>query len=247
MVISVPVSAMALPARRKNGTPPHRGESKSTRNAPKVSVSESGRHAGHRAVAVVLAADEVLRVDRPGRHQHLGLLVAHLLLVAKGLGALVDRLLHGEQRHHLQQVVLHDVAQRADRVVERAAVLDAERLGHRDLHRRHVGAAPQRLEDGVGEAGDQQAAHRLLAEEVVDAEDGRLGEVLLDRGVELDRRRQVAAERLLDDEAGALVEPDLGQAAGHALEHRRRDGHVEDRVLDRPHRLLELHERLGSS
>ncbi len=34
---------------------------------------------------------------------------------------------------HLQQMVLHDVAQGADPVVELAAVLDAEVLGHRDL------------------------------------------------------------------------------------------------------------------
>ena len=46
MVISVTVSAMDLPARRKNGTPPQRGESKSTRNAPKVSVSDSGATPG---------------------------------------------------------------------------------------------------------------------------------------------------------------------------------------------------------
>ena len=42
MVISVTVSASDLPARRKKGTPPQRGESKSSRKAPKVSVSESG-------------------------------------------------------------------------------------------------------------------------------------------------------------------------------------------------------------
>ena len=33
-----------------------------------------------------------------------------------------------------EQVVLHDVAQRADRLVELAAAPDAEVLGHRDLH-----------------------------------------------------------------------------------------------------------------
>ncbi|CAB4324523.1 unannotated protein [freshwater metagenome] len=42
MVISVTVSASALPARRKNGTPLQRGESISSRNAANVSVSEFG-------------------------------------------------------------------------------------------------------------------------------------------------------------------------------------------------------------
>jgi hypothetical protein len=48
-------------------------------------------------------------------------------------------------------VVDDDVAQRADRVVEVAAVLDAEVLRHRDLDRRDVVAAPDRLEHRVRE------------------------------------------------------------------------------------------------
>ena len=68
-------------------------------------------------------------------------------------------------------MVRHHVAQRAGRVVELAALLDADRLGDRDLHVVDVVAVPQRLEEAVGEAEDQDVLHRLLAEIVIDAED----------------------------------------------------------------------------
>ena len=184
----------------------------------------AGLHAGHVEVAVVLAPHEVLGLDDAGGLEDLG------LLVAQGLGALVDRLLHAEDGDHLQQVVLHDVAHGADGVVERAAVLDAERLGHGDLHRGHDVAVPERLGDGVGEPGDEQVPRGLLADEVVDAEDRRLGEVGVERGVQVDGRLEVAAERLLDDEPGTLVEAHRGDARGHRPEQERRDGEVEDRV-----------------
>src|SRR5206468_6817499 len=61
-----------------------------------------------------------------------------------------------------------DVAQRSDRVVEMAAVVDAEVLGHRDLHRRDVVRAPDRLEHRVGEAEVQDLLGAHLPEVVVD-------------------------------------------------------------------------------
>ena len=57
-----------------------------------------------------------------------------------------------------------------------AAALDAEALGHRDLHALDVVAVPDRLEERVGETEVHQVLHRLLAEVVVDAEDRRLRE-----------------------------------------------------------------------
>ena len=45
----------------------------------------------------------------------------------------LDGLLHGGQRQELQQVVLDDVAGRADAVVVACAGADADVLGHRDL------------------------------------------------------------------------------------------------------------------
>ena len=62
-------------------------------------------------------------------------------------------------------------------------------------------AVPDRLEERVGEAEVEQVLHRLLAEVVIDAEDRRLGEHLVQRLVERARRGEVAAERLLDRDA----------------------------------------------
>ena len=65
-------------------------------------------------VAEVLAPHDVVAAEALGRREHLALLV----LQEVGLGT--DGRLHRQQGHHLQQVVLHHVAQRADRVVEAA-------------------------------------------------------------------------------------------------------------------------------
>ena len=86
----------------------------------------------------------------------------------------VDRRLHRRQREELEHVVLDHVAQRAGLLVVAAAPLDAERLGDGDLHVVDVAAVPERLEDAVGEAEDQDVLDRLLAEVVVDAVDLRL-------------------------------------------------------------------------
>ena len=60
-------------------------------------------------------------------------------------------------------MVAHHVAQRAGLLVVRAARLDAERLGRRDLHVVDVALIPHWFEEPVGEAEDQQVLDRLLA------------------------------------------------------------------------------------
>ena len=77
----------------------------------------------------------------------------------------------------LERVVLHDVARDADLLVEVAAPLDADLLGHGDLHVVDVLARPERLEDGVAEAEHQEVLDRLFPEVVVDPVDLALGEV----------------------------------------------------------------------
>ena len=64
-----------------------------------------------------------------------------------------------------------------------------------------IAAVPDRLKDQVAEAEDQDVAHRLLAEVVVDAIDLRLAEHLANLAVELYRRLKVTAERLLNNDA----------------------------------------------
>src|SRR4030095_4448474 len=96
-------------------------------------------------------------------------------------------------------MILHDVADRASLLVELATPLDAKALGHRDLDVLHVAPVPDRLEERVGEAEDEDVVDRLLAEVVVDAEDRRLREYRVQDAVQLLRRSEIAAERLLDD------------------------------------------------
>ena len=74
-------------------------------------------------------------------------------------------------------------------------------LRGRDLDVLDVVAVPDRLEDRVPEPQHQDVLDGLFAEVVIDSIDLRLVEVAADQIVELARRLEVAAERLLDDHA----------------------------------------------
>ena len=166
------------------------------------------------------------------------------------------RRLHGDGGDHLQQVVDHYVAQRADRVVEVAAVVDAEVLGHRDLDAGDVVAVPDRLEDRVREPQVEDLGQPHLPEEVVDPVELLLvhvrGQLVGQRACRL----EIVAERLLDDDPRVLREAGAGQAADHHAEQRRRDLEVEDRAagaveragdaLERP-RVGEVAAQVGES
>ena len=75
-------------------------------------------------------------------------------------------------------------------------------------------AVPDRLEQAVGETEREDVLRRLLAEEMIDAEDLVLGEDLVQRLVERHRALEVGAERLFHDdprfpgEAGLAQHPD---------------------------------------
>jgi hypothetical protein len=58
-------------------------------------------------------------------------------------------------------VVLDHVTDRACLLVEAAAPLDAEALRHRDLHALDVVAVPDRLDERVREAEEEEVLHRL--------------------------------------------------------------------------------------
>src|SRR4029079_14901159 len=101
-------------------------------------------------VSVVLPADEVLRFDRADGPQHFGQFIADAVL-----DAAAGRL-HRQVADDLHEVVLQYVADRPDLLVELAPALDAERLGHRDLDAVKVIAIPDRFQEGVGEAEEDQ-------------------------------------------------------------------------------------------
>ena len=123
------------------------------------------------------------------------------LLVAHGVGRERDRRLHRGEAEELHEMVLDDVAGDAGLLEELPSALDADLFRHRDLHVVDVLAVPQRLEEAVGEAEDEEVLDRLLAQVVIDPEYLRLVEGLGDGVVQLLRAREVVPERLLDDDA----------------------------------------------
>jgi len=89
------------------------------------------------------------------------------------------------------------------------------------------------FKDGVGGAKDQQVLDGLHAQVVVDPVDLLLVEVRVHDAVELARRAQVPAERLLDDQprpSGAAAQPCLTQPGDRIRKRLRRQGEVEDPV-----------------
>ena len=129
------------------------------------------------------------------------------LFVADGFGFERHRRFHGDERQHLEHVVLHHVAQRAGLLVITAALADAEFFADGDLHVVHGVAVPELLENRIGKAEHQNVLHRFLAEIMVNAADllfvGVAGQFARSararrrgRGRTVSRRRCAASRRL---------------------------------------------------
>jgi len=84
-------------------------------------------------------------------------------------------------------MVLQDVAERPRLLVEGATSLNADRLCHGDLYMVNVAAVPDWLEDQVAEAEDQDVAHRLFPQVVINAIDLALAEDLAYLAVQFHR------------------------------------------------------------
>ncbi len=102
-------------------------------------------------------------------------------------------------------MVLDHVPERAGTFVVGRASLDAELLGDRDLDVVDVVVAPDRLEDAVGKAQDQDVLHGLFGEVVVDPVDALFAEGAGHQLVQLPGGLQVGAERLLDQDPALPV------------------------------------------
>ena len=154
--------------------------------------------------------------DGAKRAQHLDLFVAHRVRVQ------VAGRLHRHQAQQLQHMVLQHVPQRAVFVVIGPAVADPHGLADGDLDVVDRQIVPQRLEDGVAEPQGDQVLHRLLAQIVVDAEHLVLAEGVGHGVVDVQEGRQVAPDRLFQNDAAVL----FGQTGGL---HRRYDAGVQRR------------------
>ena len=98
------------------------------------------------------------------------------------------------------------VAIGAGLLVEGDAVADIEQLGHVDLHVVDEIAVPDRLKEAIGEAEGEDVLRRLLAEEMVDAEDLVLGEDRVQLSVQRLGAFEIRAERLFHHDMRALDE-----------------------------------------
>ena len=182
------------PARARRQTPPRR-----TGRAPCASSTSSGS-------------------DRLDGVEHLRLLVAH------GVGVERDGRLHRRQRDELEDVVRHHVAQaprraRSSRRAARRPTVSADR----DLHVVDVAAVPDRLEDAVGEAEDEDVLDRLLAQVVVDAVDLVLVEHARgSRRLSARAESRSRPERLLDDHPPPVAVLLVSQPGGAELPDRSR-------------------------
>jgi hypothetical protein len=207
----------------KNGTPAQRQLSISSRRAANVSVVESFATPVDRRVSLVLTAHAVRGVGFLDRAEE-----RHLCVLDRGRIA-AGRRLHRGRGDHLHQVVDDDVADRADRVIEVAAVLHPEVLRHRDLDRGEEVAAPDGLEHRVREPEMQDLDEAHLPEVVVDPVELRLVDVLVDVVRKRARRFAIVPEGLLDHDPGRSGQPRLVEPLDHRAEQERWDLQVEDR------------------
>ena len=111
--------------------------------------------------------------------QDLGLLIAH------GVGFERHWRFHRSQGNQLQQMIRHHVAQRARLFVITAALLDPDFFGRGDLHRVDIATVPNRLEDAVAEAKDQNVLDGFFAEIVINAIDLILFQYALNVSIQL--------------------------------------------------------------
>ena len=171
-------------------------------------------------VSLVLAANDIVDVDREHRTEDL------VLLLVDGPGFERRRRFHRDEGEDLEEVRHDHVAEGARRLVERGAGPDLEGFGNVDLDVGDVLPVPDGLEQAVREAKRKDVLGRLLAEEVVDAEDLPLVEHLLHHSVERLGALEVGAERLLHDDPGPLREAGLAQCLDDRLRGVGRDAEV---------------------
>src|SRR5262249_29861446 len=93
------------------------------------------------------------------------------LFVADGGGVERSGGFYGDERRELKDVALNHVAKSTGGFIKAATALDAERLGGGDLYVIDVVAVPERLENAVAEAENEQVLNRVFAEVVVNSID----------------------------------------------------------------------------
>src|ERR1700730_17450716 len=123
-------------------------------------------------------------------------------------------------------MILEDIARRADFLIETTAPSYAEVLRHRDLHGVNVIPVPDRVEERISKPEVEEVLHWFLAEKVVDAIDGGLGEELMDGPIERLRRGEVATKGFFHDQSRLRRTARLRQSLCDGSEQAGRDRQV---------------------
>ena len=108
-------------------------------------------------------------------------------------------------------MILNHIARCAYPVVIPGAPSQSDVLGHGDLDMVDIVRIPDGIEELIGEAQRKNVLDRLLAQVVIDAEDGVLREDPVHHRVEFLGALQIMTEGLLDDHAPPLLGVALGQ------------------------------------
>src|SRR5690349_8736414 len=90
-------------------------------------------------------------------------------------------------------------------------MLDTDRLGNGDLYMVNPIAVPDWLEQTIREAKGHNILHRLLPEEMVDAEDLFLAQIAPDPRIQLARRVDAVAKWLFDNDAAPTLRRTIAQ------------------------------------
>ena len=116
--------------------------------------------------------------------------------MADGFGLECGRNFHRGEREELRDVILNHVAQRARAFVIPSAMFYAEAFRDGDLNAGDAIAIPERLEERVREAKDQNVLHRLFAQIMIDAVNLLFLKVFVNAFVQRLGRFQIVAEWL---------------------------------------------------
>src|SRR5882724_469378 len=128
-------------------------------------------------------------------------------------------------------MVLNNVADGSGLIVETASTLDAEVLGHGNLHTLDISAVPKRLDKSVGETERQHVVDRALAQVVIDAKDVDFVEDAEQNFVQFLGRCEIVPEGFFDNDATTFATIRFRQVLHHGFEQDRRDGEVVCRAL----------------
>ncbi|MNO35632.1 hypothetical protein D3C76_256860 [compost metagenome] len=153
------------------------------------------------------------------------------LLVANAVGRQVAGRVHGNQAEQLQQVVLDHVTQLPGLVEIAPAPFDPDFLGHGDFHVGDGVLVPLGFKQAVGKAQGDQVLNGFLAQVMVDPVDPVFGKILRHRIIDPPRRRQVMADRLLQNRPGTFGQAYFGQVFADRAVHRCRRGEIGDQLF----------------